>query len=68
MKRLQIMIDEDLDEELELRARAERRSKASIIRQVLRADFERNGPKPLGPDSPIWKLVGSAVDEIVYDL
>ena len=39
MKRLQIYIDEDLDAELDLRSRRERRSKASIIRDAVRREI-----------------------------
>lgn len=56
------MIDEDLDQDLEMRARAEGTSKAAIIREIVRADFDRRGWKPVGPDSPIWNLIGSIPD------
>jgi hypothetical protein len=72
MKRLQIMIDEDLDEALERQARAERTSKAALIRRYVR---ERIQPLPPLEEDPLWKLVGmneghpddsSSVDDVVY--
>lgn len=59
MKRLQIMIDEDLDVELARLAKAERRSKASIIRETLRQRFRSLPPLE---DDPIWEMVGADVD------
>jgi hypothetical protein len=72
VKRLQIMIDEDLDEALEQQAREERTSKAALIRRYVR---ERVEPLPPLQDDPLWGLVGSVdgerddsarVDDIVY--
>lgn len=69
MKRLQIMIEEELDAELARRAREEGRSKASIIRAVVRERFER---RPL-EDEPMTKLIGSGAfepahhDDVVYE-
>jgi hypothetical protein len=57
VKRLQIMIEEDLDADLERQARTERRSKASIIRELVRYHVE---PLPLLEDDPITKLAGIA--------
>ena len=72
MKRLQILIDEDLDAELERLSHSEGRSKASLIRE-----FVRNQVKPLLPldADPIWQMAGrysfapvdpSQIDDIVY--
>lgn len=72
MKRLQILIDEDLDAELERLSNSEGRSKASLIRE-----FVRKQVKPLPPleSDPIWQLAGrysfepvdpKEIDEIVY--
>ncbi len=69
MKRLQIMIDEDLDAELARRAASERTSKAAIIRALVRAQL-----KPLPPMSadPLARMVGAdefdpvPVNDIVY--
>lgn len=72
MKRLQIMIEEDLDEALEHQARQERTSKAALIRRYVR---ERIEPLPPIRDDPIWGLVGmvegragdsASVDDVVY--
>lgn len=69
MKRLQILIDEELDAALERRARAERRSKASLIRQYV---SERVKPLPPLAADPLWRLVGAGdfepqpVDSVVY--
>jgi hypothetical protein len=71
VKRLQIMIEEDLDEALERQARAEHVSKAALIRRYVR---ERLTPLPPIEEDPIWELVGAAgdvapvddIDEVVY--
>jgi hypothetical protein len=56
VKRLQIMIDEDLDAELERQAAAQRKSKAALIRESLRKTMR---PLPPLEDDPITKLIGS---------
>ena len=66
MKRLQIMLDEDLDSELARRASTEGRSKASIIREALRQTLR---PLPPLEEDPIWEMVaadpdGEPVDDI----
>jgi Ribbon-helix-helix protein, copG family len=72
MKRLQILIDEDLDAELERLSNSEGRSKASLIRE-----FVRNQVKPMLPldADPIWQMAGrysfepvdpTEIDDIVY--
>ncbi len=72
MKRLQIMIDEDLDESLERQARDEGASKAALIRR-----YVRDRLMPLAPieHDPLWSLVGlvdgaaddsARVDDVVY--
>ena len=72
MKRLQIMIDEDLDAALERQARRESVSKAALIRRYVR---ERLTPLPPLEEDPLWQLVGMAdgephdsatVDDVVY--
>ena len=69
MKRLQIMIDEDLDAELERRASRDRTSKAALIRMYVR---ERLRPLPPLEEDPLWEMVGAddappaRVDDIVY--
>ena len=59
MKRLQIMIDEDLDAELKRRASREHTSKAALIRTYVR---ERLVPLPPIEEDPLWDLV-AAVDD-----
>jgi hypothetical protein len=69
VKRLQIMIDEDLDAALERRASREHTSKAALIRTYVRERLRRLPPIE---DDPLWALVGSvdiepaAVDDAVY--
>ena len=59
MKRLQIMIDEDLDEALARLAHDEGTSKAALIRRFVR---ERVKPLPPLHEDPIWQLMGAADD------
>jgi hypothetical protein len=70
MKRLQIMIDEELDQALTRLARDEGTSKAALIRR-----FVREGVMPLPPieEDPLWDLVGidgdiepAHHDDVVY--
>ena len=71
VKRLQIMIEEDVDAALGRRAREEGVSKAALIRRYVRL-----GVAPLPPleEDPLWALVGADVDaepaedidEVVY--
>ncbi len=69
MKRLQIMIDEDLDEALDLQAVEEGVSKAALVRRFVRMAI---APLPPLRQDPLWKVVGadsfepSDVDETVY--
>ena len=71
MKRLQIMIEEDLDAALARQARRERVSKAALIRRYVR---ERLAPLPPLHEDPLWELVGIAgdvepvddIDEFLY--
>jgi hypothetical protein len=72
MKRLQIMIQEDLDEALGRQAREEQTSKAALIRRYVR---ERVKPRPPLREDPIWGFFGSvdggpddslSVDDVVY--
>lgn len=69
MKRLQIMIEEDLDDALDRLSLERRESKAALIRR-----FVREAIKPLPPldQDPITKMIGvddaerASIDEIVY--
>jgi hypothetical protein len=71
VKRLQIMIDEDLDAALDRMALQEGTSKAALIRR-----FVRQNVKPLPPleEDPLWQMVGAIdvepadIDEVVYGL
>ena len=75
VKRLQIMIEEELDAELGLQAEREGVSKAALIRRYV---GERLRPLPPLEDDPLWGIVGmirggspddsSRIDEVVYDL
>ena len=69
MKRLQIMIDEDLDEALDRQAAREGTSKAALIRRYVR---DRMKPLPPLEADPLWQMVGAddfepvGVDELLY--
>ena len=72
MKRLQIMIEEDLDEALSRQAAKEKVSKAALLRRYAR---ERLKPLPPLDEDPIFGLFGlveggpndsQLVDDIVY--
>jgi Ribbon-helix-helix protein, copG family len=66
VKRLQIMIEEDLDAALGRQAAREKTSKAALIRRYVR---ERLQPLPPLEEDPLWDLVGIAGDaEPVEDI
>jgi len=66
MRRLQILMDEKLDDALEREARKTKRSKSAVIRDLVR---ERLRPLPPIEEDPLWDLVGSApFDEPVEDI
>jgi len=68
MKRLQIYIDEDLDDALAIRARGAQTSKAALIREAVRRSL--GDPEP--PVDPFRDWIGGSdadpapVDEVVY--
>ena len=74
VKRLQIMIEEDLDTALALQAEREGVSKAALIRRYV---GERLRPLPPLEEDPLWGLKGMVssgrrddsqrIDEVVYD-
>ena len=72
VKRLQIMIEEELDAALARRAAEEGVSKAALIRRYV---GERLRPLPPLEDDPLWEIVGMdegraddsiSVNEVVY--
>lgn len=65
MKRLQILIDEELDAALERQASEEGTSKAALIRRYV---GERLRPLPPLESDPIWEIVGMVRGEPVDDI
>ncbi len=69
MKRLQIMIDEDLDAALDRQAARDGVSKAAVVRRIVRATLP--SALPLSAD-PLSQMAGSddfepaGVDDVVY--
>ena len=69
VRRLQMFIDLDLDVALERQARAERTSKAALIRRYVR---ERLSPQPPLEADPLWRMAGTddfepaSIDDLVY--
>jgi hypothetical protein len=69
VKRLQILIDEDLDDALECRAATEGISKAELIRRLVREHL-RSLPPPSA--DPLFRMVGvddcepAPVEHLVY--
>ena len=69
MKRLQILIDDDLEEALERRSAEEGVSKAALIRHLVRSALN---PLPRLSDDPLSAMVGvddfdpAAIDDVVY--
>ncbi len=72
MKRLQIMIEPELDKALEREARRDKISKSELIRRCVRDKIK---PTPRIQDDPIWGLVGlyegdpddsASIDDVVY--
>ena len=72
MKRLQIMIDEDLDDALGKLAAEEGQSKAALIRRFVRERLHPLHPLPPLSADPLSQLSGAAsfepapVDDVVY--
>lgn len=69
MKRLQIYIEEEVDQALGVEARRQRKSKAALIREYVADRLRMGGPDPV--DSFIGSFDGGAdlsasVDDVVY--
>jgi hypothetical protein len=65
VKRLQIMIEEELDAALGRQATEEGVSKAALIRRYV---AERLRPLPPLEEDPLWQLVGSVDAEPIEDI
>lgn len=69
MKRLQIYIEEDVDQALGVEARRQRKSKAALIREYVAERLRAPGPDPV--DAFIGSFDGdpdlsASVDDVVY--
>ena len=73
LRRVQLMLDDELDRALAFQARLQRTSKSKLVRRILR---ERLLP-PVPPleEDPLWAFVGAeggahddsaSIDEVVY--
>ena len=69
MKRLQIYIDEELDDALAVRARRAHTSKAALIREAVRRSIGE--PEPTVDPFRDWiggsDVASAPIDEVVYD-
>ena len=65
VKRLQIMVEEELDAALGRQAAEEGVSKAALIRRYV---GERLRPLPPLEEDPLWQLVGSVDAEPIDDI
>jgi metal-responsive CopG/Arc/MetJ family transcriptional regulator len=69
VKRLQIMIDDDLEEALDRCSAKEGISKAALIRRIVREALE---PLPPLEEDSLWSMVGAGdfepadIDDVVY--
>jgi len=69
VKRLQISLEDDLDEALDRRSAEEGVSKAALVRRFVRKELE---PLPGLEDDPLSSFIGSGdfepgdVDDVVY--
>ncbi len=69
MKRLQIMIEEEIDDALEKRAFLEKTSKSALVRRFVRKGL---GPIPPFGEDPLDRMIGvdsfepTPVDDVVY--
>ncbi len=65
VRRLQILMDERLDDALEREARRTKRSKSAIIRELVR---ERVRPLPPIEQDPLWEMAGVDSCEPIADI
>ena len=66
MKRIQIYIDDDVDERLAKRARREGRSKASLIRDAVRQEYGQPNADPFDDWAGGVDDAPGEVDDLVY--
>jgi hypothetical protein len=66
VKRIQIYIEDDIDEQLSRRARRERRSKAALIRDAVRREFAEQRPDPLDDWAGGVDDAPGDIDELIY--
>ena len=73
MKRLQILIEEDLDAALERVSKRTGRSKSALVREAVRSQME---VRPLLERDALWEMVGKDsfepvppkdIDDVVYN-
>ncbi len=65
VRRLQILMNEDLDEALERRARKERTSKSELIRRFVRQQVRA---LPRLEDDPLWHVVTDHAAQSLSDV
>lgn len=65
MRRLQLLMDERLDDALEREARKTKRSKSAVIRDLVR---EKIRPLPPIEQDPLWEMAGVDSYEPVKDI
>jgi len=65
MRRIQVLMDEELDDRLEREARRRHVSKSALLREYVR---EKVKPFPPIEEDPLWELVGTASFEPIEDV
>jgi len=73
LRRVQLMLDDDLDSRIAIRARLQGISKSELVRRILREEFP---PLPPLHEDPLWEMIGAdpggepgdsaSVDDVVY--
>lgn len=66
VKRIQIYIDDAIDEQLSRRARRERRSKAALIREAVRREYFTEAADPFDEWGGGIDVAPGDIDEVVY--